>query len=128
MKTAYSQPMIKLVIEIRRRIESDLKPGIKLANPYLLVELIEYFPTCKDVVLKALIKELMEIAGEDWQEQLAAPVPRQIKKPEPTIVKAYRGSVSVESAPVSNTTQIKKNPAQTSNSSKMVYRGCVVNR
>lgn len=121
MNATYSKSMIELVYEIRRRIESDLKPSIKLANPDLLIELAHYFPDCKDAILRALIKELMEIAGTEWQERLTKP---QSFQDESHILKAYRGSVSVETiqTPKAATAQ----PAE--NSSKMVYRGCVIER
>jgi hypothetical protein len=110
----YSKPMIELVFEIRRRVPSDLKPGIKLANPELLSELSEYYRSSKDVITKALTKELMALAGEQWLERLenrsAAPGPKQITK-------VYRGQVTLVDAPT-------KDPD--GSSAKRVYRGQIV--
>lgn len=116
--TSYSRSMIELVYEIRKRIESDLKPGVKLANPDLLMELAHYFPSCKDAILKALIKELMELAGEEWQKQLVLPSARQENR---HTLKAYRGSMSVETSP---SPPIPEAPKKSG--AKMVYRGCVI--
>ena len=119
MKVVYSNAMIELVYEIRRRIESDLKPSIKLANPDLLMELVHYFPKCKSAVSKALIKELMELAGSDWKSRLYLP---EEHEPISHIAKMYRGVTSVESMPT------KPTPAKVASPStpKMIYRGRVV--
>lgn len=89
----YSKPMIDLVYEIRRRVDAAMKPGVKLANPEMLDELHHYYQTSKDVITKALIKELFFLAGEDWLERLEAAA-----HPEPPrqVVKVYRGQVSLE--------------------------------
>ena len=96
----YSRPMIDLVYEIRRRIPSELKPSIKLANPELLSELTEFVnKDSKDIVLHALVRELLTPAGEEWISQLdqedAEEAPR-------TISKLYRGSVQLEAAPTTS--------------------------
>jgi hypothetical protein len=85
----FDKAMIDLVKEIRRRSPSELKPGIKLANPELLSELLEQFHASKDVVTKALIKELFSLAGDPWPDAL-----KRDDKPEKhysTMV--YRGQV-----------------------------------
>lgn len=68
----FNKPMIDLVRELRKRAPAEEKPGIKLANPDLMQEMIPWFHCTKDVVVKALIKELFEYAGEDWPDKLAA--------------------------------------------------------
>lgn len=88
----YSKPMIDLVLEIRRRVRSQSKPGIKLANPDLLSELIEIYADSRDTVLRTLIKELLTLADGDWLHHLEAPVGETPK----TTVKVYRGQVSLE--------------------------------
>ncbi len=111
----YSKPMIDLVYEIRRRVDAAMKPGVKLANPEMLNELLDYYRDCKDVITKALIKELFFLAGENWLERLEAPPvsesPRQI-------VKVYRGQVSLEDAPPKTAAEAPK--------PKRIYRGQVV--
>lgn len=113
----YSKPMIDLVLELRRRAPSELKPGIKLANPDLFYELAEYFHQSHDTVTRALIKELFQMAGSDWPARLEKPdekVPQQVK--------VYRGQVSL--------TESRK-PAQApqpSDRPHRVYRGQVVYR
>ena len=116
--TSFSKSMIELVYAIRKHIDSDLKPSVKLANPDLLMELTHYFPHCKDVILKALIKELMELAGTEWQKRLISPDARREEK---HILKAYRGTVSVEPRSVNSTPDIPRKSGK-----KMVYRGCVI--
>lgn len=68
----YDKPMIDLVQEIRRRVPSDDKPSIKLANPDLLSELIILYQKSKDNVMKALTRELMIMAGEGWEQKLVS--------------------------------------------------------
>lgn len=87
----YTKPMIELVFEIRRRVNAQMKPGIKLANPDLLVELGEIHRSSKDTILRTLIKELLTIAGEEWLSLLQAPQSRG-----KTRVKVYRGQISLE--------------------------------
>lgn len=113
----YSRPMIELVYEIRRRVNADLKPGIKLANPDMFQELSDYYQSSKDTISKTLIKELFSMAGEPWASNLnktkEAVAPRQV-------IKAYRGQVSLVEA--------KKPPSAASQDSKPVriYRGQIV--
>lgn len=111
----FTKPMIDLAKEIRRRAPSEVKPSIKMANPDLFDELVKVFHDSKDVVLRALIKELCELAGEGWSAAL------QNKEPKVTqSVRAYRGLISVvEKVP----TPAKKTPEQVS---KKMYRGQVV--
>lgn len=66
----FNKQMIDLVREIRRRVPSDDKPGIKLANPELLNELIPVFQLSTDTVTKTLIKELFHVAGGEWPDRL----------------------------------------------------------
>lgn len=68
----FNKQMIDLVREIRRRVPSDDKPGIKLANPELLNELIPIFQMSTDTVTKTLIKELFQVAGDGWPERLVS--------------------------------------------------------
>lgn len=96
----YTKPMIDLVYEIRRRIGPDMKPGIKLANPELLKELADYYQNAKDTILKTLIKELLSMAGNEWQS-LLMPHTEATPKVEPPkqIVKVYRGQTILVDAP-----------------------------
>ncbi|HEY7883667.1 MAG TPA: hypothetical protein VIC08_01825 [Cellvibrionaceae bacterium] len=89
----YTKPMIDITMEIRRRVPSSMKPGIKLANPEILAELANYYPECKDTITRTLIKELMHLAKEGWPERLQSPEPIASKGQ----VKVYRGQVSLES-------------------------------
>jgi len=92
----YSRAMIDLIMEIRRRIDSEMKPSIKLANPEVLRELAEYFPTAKDTILKTLIKELLTLAGDDWRALLYPPAPELPKQS----VKVYRGQTMLVDKPM----------------------------
>ncbi|MCP8899795.1 hypothetical protein [Gilvimarinus xylanilyticus] len=113
----YSKPMIDLVLELRRRAPSELKPGIKLANPDLFYELADYYHQTRDAVTRALIKELFQLAAGDW--------PARLEKPEEKVaqqVKVYRGQVSLSES---------RKPAQEpqpSDRPHRVYRGQVVYR
>lgn len=86
----FTKPMIELVYEIRRRVDTDLKPAVKLANPDMLQELAQFYNTCKDVVTKALIKELFYLAGDGVAE--LGGMGGMSEKP---AVQVYRGQISV---------------------------------
>ena len=97
----YTKPMIDLVYEIRRRVDADMKPSVKMANPELLKELADYHHQAKDTITKALIKELLFLAGEQWQQLLGptssdTPVTSTIPK---QVVKVYRGQTILVDAP-----------------------------
>lgn len=97
----YTKPMIDLVYEIRRRVAADMKPSVKMANPEMLKELADYHHHAKDTITKTLIKELLFLAGDKWQQLLepvksdapkVAEIPRQV-------VKVYRGQTILVDAP-----------------------------
>lgn len=111
----YSKPMIDIILELRRRVPSELKPGIKLANPEVLDELIEHYPASSDNVTRALIKELLMMAGDNWLNRLDKPAAIEQAKPQ---VKVYRGQVSLE--------EPKPEPSSTSGRKTRVYRGQVI--
>lgn len=69
----FNKPMIDLIQEIRRRVPSEAKPGVKLANPELFDELIKLYHASKDNVMRALTRELMIMAGDDWINRLDNP-------------------------------------------------------
>ena len=118
MNKTYNKAMIELVYEIRRRIESEYKPGIKFANPELLSDLTLYYKSCTDTILRALIKELMVHAGEKWEARLKGLDNEIIPK---HTVKSYRGVVSIEETPdIPNKVKQPK--------SDLIYRGRVVKR
>lgn len=113
----FTKPMIDLAKEIRRRAPSEVKASVKMANPDLFDELVKIFHESNDVVLKALIKEICELAGEGWPEALQnqnnEPAPKQS-------VFAYRGQISM----VEKITTREEKP--TEQVKKRIYRGQVV--
>lgn len=88
----FDRQMIDLVREIRRRSPSETKPGIKLANPELLFELIPVFQKSRDTILKTLVKELFTMAGDGWPERLHSPSKDTDKR---FITKVYRGQTQL---------------------------------
>ncbi|MGQ9427500.1 hypothetical protein ACXYTJ_16565 [Gilvimarinus sp. F26214L] len=121
----YSKAMIELVFEIRRRVKSELKPGIKLANPGLMDELAEVYHSSKDTILRTLIKELLNSAGEHWP-QLLAEIPHSTPPDfRSTTVRVYRGQVSLEAAAGAGTTESTPASDNAANADKPVryYRG-----
>lgn len=112
----YSKPMIDLVYEIRRRVDTGMKPSIKLANPEMLQELADYHHRCKDTVTRTLIKELLSLTGAPWLEQLNDPTDGA--KIPPQVAKVYRGQVSLVNAPIADAAKPQK-PVR-------IYRGQVV--
>lgn len=117
----YSKPMIDLILELRRRVPSDLKPSIKLANPLVLDELIAHYPSSKDNVTRALIKELLIMAGSPWLEKLEQPqtAPTDPAAPKPQ-VKVYRGQTTLTETPPTNSKAA--NPERPTR----IYRGQVI--
>lgn len=109
----YTRAMIELVYEIRRRVPSDLKPSIKMANPDMFHELATFYHQSKDVICKTLIKELFEQAGEPWTAVLSAHQPELPKQ----TTRVYRGQVTL--------TDTKPSDDETSKP-KRVYRGRVI--
>jgi len=97
----YTKPMIDLVYEIRRRVDADMKPSVKMANPEMLKELADYHHHTKDTITKTLIKELLFLAGDQWQ-QLLEPVKTEAPKTPDIpkqVVKVYRGQTILVDAP-----------------------------
>lgn len=117
----YTKPMIDLVYEIRRRVTADLKPGIKMANPDLLYELAEYFQSTKDTITKALIKELLALAGTDWQ-RLLEPQPEPVSHPK-QVVKVYRGQTQLVAAPADTTSHDLLQSTIGATKPQRIYRG-----
>lgn len=62
----FTQAMISLVQEIRRRAPAASKARIKFTNDNLPVELIPLYQNSHDVIIRTLIKELFELGGDDW--------------------------------------------------------------
>lgn len=94
----YTKPMIDLVYEIRRRVDSDMKPSVKMANPDMLKELADHYFHTKDTIAKTLIKELLLMAGPLWH-QLVEPVKTEESKTNEIpkqVVKVYRGQTILE--------------------------------
>jgi hypothetical protein len=90
--------MIDLVYEIRRRVDSTMKPSVKMANPELLSELANYHLSARDTVCKTLIKELLFLAGGSWAQLLNSPQ-GEAPKPAKQLVKVYRGQTQLIDAP-----------------------------
>lgn len=93
----YTKPMVDLVYEIRRRVDAAMKPGVKMANPELLKELADYHHQSKDTITKALIKELLFMAGPPWAP-LLEPAQLDNKELPRQVVKVYRGQTVLEEA------------------------------
>ena len=113
----FNKSMIDLVREIRRKVPADDKPGIKLANPELLSDLIPLYHASSNTVLKVLIKELFSMAGDPWPEALA----EQEAPKQRFITKVYRGQREVIAA------DDRGDEARAQSKPKRIYRGQVVN-
>ena len=115
----YSKAMIDLMKEARRRAPTDQKAAIKLANPDVLAVLLDIYQLSRDAVFRAIVKELVELAGEPWYSRLKTPE----KKVEGGgyIVKSYRGVTQLLDRPEPEVSAAKRE-----HSRKRVYRGQVV--
>ena len=110
----FTKAMVDLAKEIRRHAPSDIKPSIKLANPELFNELALLFKTTESVVLRALIKEMHELAGDPWPARLLAEIAA-----EPMTVQVYRGQTKL----VMKKTEPMEHEIKTTT---RIYRGQVV--
>ena len=92
----YSKALIDLISEARRRVPSEDKPSIKLANPDVLLELNKIFKKSNDSVLRAIIKEAFHLAGDGWPEQLDKNEEALEAEKKPRyITKVYRGQTQL---------------------------------
>ncbi len=111
----FNKEMIDLVREIRKKVPSQEKPGIKLANPELLSHLVSLYATSTDTVLRLLIRELVTLAGQPWLQAL-----KDKTTPEKRFsTKVYRGQTEIVPKPENNDTPIPKKPQR-------IYRGQVI--
>lgn len=117
----FNKPMIDLVREIRRRVPSEIKPAIKLANPELFNELVPAFHSSKDTILKTLIKELFTIAEDGWIDKLQVSSARSERPAEKStnsgrfVTRVYRGQTQL--------VEIKDTASATAKQSQKMYRG-----
>jgi hypothetical protein len=107
----YSKAIIDLIREARRRVSSEDKPSIKLANPEVFDELNLIYHRSNDAVLKALVKELFYLMGDGWPEKLA-PVVKSSGK-------VYRGVAQKLDDSSEDDHKAKQVP-------KRIYRGQVI--
>lgn len=110
----FTKAMIDLAKEIRRRVPSDQKPSVKMANPELFDELITIFESSSDAVLRALIKELFELAGDPWPSVLTRTTDAHQQS-----VRTYRGQQEFIDKPAELPKEKPRKP-------KRIYRGQVV--
>ncbi len=119
----FSKQMIDLVREIRRRVASQDKPGIKLANPELLTELVPIYHRSTDTVTNTLIKELFHLAGDDWPQRLLIRDSEAERQPQATspekvyVTKVYRGQTQLIEV---------ERPTRETAKPQRIYRGQVV--
>ena len=98
----YTRPMIDLVYEIRRRVDADMKPSVKMANPEMLRELADYHHHTRDTVTKTLIKELLFLAGTEWAALLEPGGNHATADHPKQLVKVYRGQTILVDAHQAN--------------------------
>lgn len=115
----FSRPMIELVFEIRRRVDSAMKPDVKLANPQMMQELAELYHRGPDVIIQALIKELFTLAGEDWLEVLEHPEIQAQKQS----MKMYRGQAALTDQPAAEAAPAEVRPPARP---VRIYRGQII--
>lgn len=66
----YTKKEIDQLVEIRRRLKSELGAAIQLADPDLLNVLIDYWPRSRDAITRSRIREFMDDVGGEWRERL----------------------------------------------------------
>lgn len=113
----FTKAMIDLAKEIRRRAPSDLKPTLKMANPDLFNELGKLFHKTDDAVMRALIREICDLAGPPWTDALDPE-----HEDQQTSVRQYRGITLFEKKP----SEFDQGNENRSPVPKRIYRGRVV--
>ncbi|EAR09571.1 hypothetical protein [Reinekea blandensis] len=113
----FTKAMIDLAKEIRRRAPSELKPTLKMANPDLFDELGKLFHKTDDAVMKALIREICELAGDPWIDVLT-----DEDSQGQASVRQYRGITLFEKMTSESSAHHQKSEA----TPKRIYRGRVV--
>ncbi|WP_196160044.1 hypothetical protein [Reinekea sp. G2M2-21] len=111
----FTKAMIDLAKEIRRRAESDDKPSIKMANPELFSELAIIYQRTNDAVMKALIKEICQLADSPVLD-----AQHESEQNEKHSQLVYRGQVRNIPKPIEPT---ESDPHQ---KPRKIYRGQVV--
>ena len=112
----FTKPIIDLIKEIRRHVPAEMKPGIKLANPEVLDEIIILYHESNDTILRALVKELCFLAGSEWSDRLIVPQ----KEEQRYVTKVYRGQTELVPVQSESTEEIS------SSKPVRVYRGAIV--
>ena len=124
----YTKAMVELIQEARRRVPSEQKPNIKLANPDVFLELASLYHNSQDTIFRTLVKEAFHLAGDPWPEKLIKPEPSNEGPKEQFITKIYRGQTVLEKREAypteSNRADHAPNPQMVK--PKRIYRGQVV--
>jgi hypothetical protein len=71
MQLIHNNQMIKLILELRRRLPEDARNAIRLTNPNILDQLIRLHNTQSDVRVRDVISQIMALAGKEWEQQLS---------------------------------------------------------
>ena len=111
----FTKAMIDLAKEIRRRADSDDKPSIKMANPELFSELAIIYQRTNDAVMKALIKEICQLADSPVLDEH-----NESDKYEKHSQLVYRGQVRNIPKPIEST------ESDSHLKPRKIYRGQVV--
>tara|TARA_R110002073_G_scaffold293982_3_gene459690 strand:- start:613 stop:1008 length:396 start_codon:yes stop_codon:yes gene_type:complete len=128
----YTKAIVDLIQEARRRVPSEDKPNIKLANPDVLFELLKLYQKSTDVIFKALVKEVFNLAGDPWPGRLETKPEKDNKTAEDEasegyFVKVYRGQTLLQRKATNAKSGESQNPDEPKASRpKRMYRGQVV--
>lgn len=123
----YTKPMIDLIREIRRRVPVDAKPSIKLANPEILDELLVLYRNSSDNIFKALVRDLMSMAGGDWSSRLESTAQSSFDDGQGRLIaRVYRGQTSLVEALSAKGESPADDDSRRQERRKRVYRGQVI--
>lgn len=133
----YTKSVIALVFEIRKKVPPQFRDNIKLSNPQLDIEFIGLYKTTDDVIVQALIKEVLLQMGSE-SIGLISPQTSQTNKTQKNKprkkVKIYRGKeIEMDNLEASEEPPILKTLASSKvnedgqrKKAKRIYRGKVV--
>ena len=116
----FDKTMIDLVREIRRQVCNDDRDSIKFSNPELLSALMPIYRATPKPTVKALIKKLFLLAGENWAE------PLDDNKSSTQSYLVYRGQRLNKKKISASDDDKQQTQTATSDKPKRIYRGQVV--
>ncbi len=65
--------MVSLFFEIKRNMPFEQREEMKISSPTIGTSLVKLYKSSRNRALKRLIRDFMQLAGEDWLAKIAKP-------------------------------------------------------